>query len=315
MANTSLNYQFDSETLSSGYVGYQPIAPLTDYDMNDGFGTRILDPNTGASTFKLTADLNNLSSEISPFIDVSRMGFLAVNNKINNLELSNNLIVMTNVGSGYANTDDVTVVISGGNGSDAQAKANVVNGTIDKIYFQNSIEKYGKNYTATPTITITSGSGGGTGASAIVIGETSKKGGPAVARYVSRRVTLNDGFDSGDIRVYLTAYRPKESNIYVYVKLLSSSDPDTFEDREWQLLTQIGNANFVSTNANDYREIVFAPGENGVADNAISYTSNGSFYDKFRTFAIKIVMAGTNSADVPKIRDMRAIAIPSVSLL
>jgi hypothetical protein len=314
MANTSLNYQFDSETISAGgYVGYQPIAPLTDYDMNDGYGTRILNPNTGASTFQLTADLNNLSSEISPFIDTSRMGFLAVNNRINNLQLSNNLIVMTNVGSGYVNPNDITVVISGGNGSEAQAKANVANGTIDKIYFENSTEKYGKNYTATPTITITGG--GGTGASAIVIGETSKKGGPAAARYVSRRVTLNDGFDSGDIRVYLTAYRPKESNIYVYVKLLSASDPDTFEDREWQLLTQIGNPNFVSTNANDYREIIFAPGENGVADNAISYTSNGSSYDKFRTFAIKIVMAGTNSADVPKIRDMRAIAIPSVSLL
>ena len=307
MANTSLNYQFNSETVSAGYVGYQPIAPLTDYDMNDGFGTRIFDPATGNSTFQLTAALNNLSSEISPFIDVSRMGFLAVNNRINNLGLSNNNIIVTNVGNGYANASDVTITISGGNGSGASAEANVVSNTIDKI----TIVDPGSYYTGTPTITITSGSGGGANATAIITGETSKKGGPAAARYISRRVTLNDGFDSGDLRVYLTAYRPKESNIYVYVKLLSVSDPDTFEDREWQLLTQVGNANFVSTNANDYREIIFAPGEDGIPSNSVSYTSNGVSYDTFRTFAIKIVMAGTNSADVPKLRDMRAIAIPA----
>ena len=307
LANTSLNYQFNSETLSAGYVGYQPISPSTDYDMNDGFGTRIFDPTTGASTFQLTAAMDNLTSEVSPFIDVTRMGFVAVNNQINNLGLSNNNIVVTNTGSGYANASDVTITISGGNGSGALAEANVVGGIIDDI----TIVDPGSSYTGTPTITITRGSGGGANAAAIIVGETSKKGGPAAARYISRRVTLNDGFDSGDIRVYLTAYRPKESNIYVYVKLLSVSDPDTFEDREWQLLSPIGNANFVSTNSLDYRELIFAPGTNGVADNAISYTSNGVSYDTFRTFAIKIVMAGTNSADVPRIRDMRAVALPA----
>jgi hypothetical protein len=235
------------------------------------------------------------------------MGFVAVNNKINNLGLSNNNIVVTNTGSGYANASDVTITISGGNGSGALAEANVVGGIIDDI----TIVDPGSSYTGTPTITITRGSGGGANAAAIIVGETSKKGGPAAARYISRRVTLNDGFDSGDIRVYLTAYRPKESNIYVYVKLLSVSDPDTFEDREWQLLSPIGNANFVSTNSLDYRELIFAPGTNGVPDNAISYTSDGVSYDTFRTFAIKIVMAGTNSADVPRIRDMRAVALPA----
>jgi hypothetical protein len=109
----------------------------------------------------------------------------------------------------------------------------------------------------------------------------------------------------------MTAYKPKESKIYVYVKLLSVSDSDTFDNKEWQLLTQLGNANFVSTNSNDYRELTFAPGLNGVTDNTISYTSNGIIYPTFRTFAVKIVMAGTNTADVPKIRDFRAIALPA----
>jgi hypothetical protein len=56
---------------------------------------------------------------------------------------------------------------------------------------------------------------------------------------------------------------------------------------------------------------LFAPGTGGVEDNSISYVSNGVSYDTFRTFAIKIVMAGTNSADVPRIRDLRIIALPA----
>jgi hypothetical protein len=305
MANTVLGYQFNSETLTAGYVGYKPINPLTDYDMNDGSGTRILNPSTGEQTFILNALMQTTSGEVSPFIDISRLGFLAVNNRINNLGLSNNQIVVTNGGSGYAAPEDVSITISGGGGSGATAEAVVSEGAVQSIYIVDE----GSGYTGTPTITINSITGGG--AEAVAIGETSKRGGPAAARYVSRRVTLNDGFDSGDIRVYVTAYRPKESQIYVYVKLLSASDTDVFDDKEWQLLTPLGNANFVSANANDYRELIFAPGINGVADNSISYTSNGVTYNTFRTFAVKIVMAGTNTADVPKIRDLRAIALPA----
>ena len=307
LANTVLGYQFNSETLTSGYVGYQPINPLTNYDMNDGFGTRVLNPTTGEATFILNAQMQTLNTDISPFIDISRMGFLTVHNRINDLGLSNNQLTLVSGGSGYANSADVTVTISGGGGAGATAEANVVAGAITSV----SIVDPGSNYTGTPTVTITSGSGGGSGASVIATGETSKRGGPAAARYISRRVTLNDGFDSGDLRVYLTAYKPSASQIYVYVKMLSSSDTDIFDDKEWQLLTPLGNANFVSSNANDYRELTFAPGSNGIVSNSITYISDGVTYNTFRTFAIKIVFSSTNSANVPKVRDLRAIAIPA----
>jgi hypothetical protein len=275
--------------------------------MNDGFGTRVLNPTTGEATFILNAQMQTLNTDISPFIDISRMGFLTVHNRINDLGLSNNQLTLVSGGSGYANSADVTVTISGGGGAGATAEANVVAGAITSV----SIVDPGSNYTGTPTVTITSGSGGGSGASVIATGETSKRGGPAAARYISRRVTLNDGFDSGDLRVYLTAYKPSASQIYVYVKMLSSSDTDIFDDKEWQLLTPLGNANFVSSNANDYRELTFAPGSNGIASNSITYISDGVTYNTFRTFAIKIVFSSTNSANVPKVRDLRAIAIPA----
>ena len=136
-------------------------------------------------------------------------------------------------------------------------------------------------------------------------------GGNANVRYITRKVVLADGFDSGDLRVYLTAYKPSNSNIRVYYKLLSTSDAGNFEDKTYQLMTEIGNANFVSNNPSDYRELSFAPGSNGVANNAVSYTSGTTSYSKFKTFSIKIVMTGTDTTDVPKVRDLRAIALPS----
>jgi hypothetical protein len=307
VANTSLNYEFNSEALTGGYVGYKPITPLVDYDMNDGAGIRGLLPSTGNATFILKSTLGTLNQDVTPFIDITRLGFLSVHNQINDLELSNSDIAVVSGGSGYANSSDVTVLISGGGGSGATAEANVVSGVIDNIYIVDP----GSGYTGSPTITITPGSGGGSGAEAVVIGETDKRGGPALARYITRRVTLNDGFDSGDLRVYMTAYKPIDGDIYVYAKLLSSSDPEIFDEKEWQLLTQLGNANFVSLNANDYRELVFAPGTNGIANNSVTYTSGSSTFNTFRTFAIKIVMSGTSSVDVPKVRDLRVIALPA----
>jgi hypothetical protein len=248
-----------------------------------------------------------LSNDVSPIIDVSRMAVLAIENEVNNLGLSNSGIVVSNTGSGYANSADITVTISGGGGSGATAVANVVANTVDVVYITNA----GSGYSSSPTITLTPGSGGGANAVVTYIGETEKSGGNATARYMTRRVTLADGFDSGDLRVYLTANKPSGTNLYVYYKILSASDPQVFDDKSWQLMTEIGNSNFVSLNENDYRELLFAPGVNGIANNSVSYTSAGTAFTTFRTFAIKIVMTSSTTGIVPKVRDLRAIALPA----
>jgi hypothetical protein len=169
----------------------------------------------------------------------------------------------------------------------------------------------GSGYTSSPTVTITPASGGGSGAVVSYNGEDRKTGGPAVARYITRNVTLRDGFESGDLRVYLTALKPAGSNILVYYKILSQADPDIIENKDYQLMTELGNPNFVSINDEDFRELTFAPGVDGSANNSVSYLSGSSSYATFKTFAIKIVMTGTDTTNIPKVKDLRAIALPS----
>jgi hypothetical protein len=128
---------------------------------------------------------------------------------------------------------------------------------------------------------------------------------------MTRNVTLADGFDSGDLRVYLTTYKPSGAGIHVYYKVLSGSDSDIFDNKNYQLMTELGNPNFISTNKQDYRELSFAPGIAGAANNTISYTTSSTAYNSFKTFAIKVVMSGSDTTNVPKVRDLRAIALPA----
>jgi hypothetical protein len=301
VANTSLQYEFQSYKSTGGLAGYKTINPIYDYQCNDDGDRRVLDPSIGARTFILRAKMNSTNEAVSPILDATRFGSIFVENIINNMPLLNTGFIIGSTGSGY--TGNATVTISGGNGSgaNAYAVANVTSGTITGIV----VDTPGSGYTTSPTITISGN------ATATYNGEDAKSGGNAYSRYIARKVTLADGFESGDLRVFLTAYKPSGSSIYVYYKLLSKSDTDTFDNKSWQLMAQLGNENYVSSSPTDYRELTFAPGTNGTANNTVSYTSGTSTFTKFKTFAIKIVLTGTSTTDVPKVRDFRGIALPA----
>ncbi len=129
-------------------------------------------------------------------------------------------------------------------------------------------------------------------------------GGSALAKYITRRVTLSDGFDATDIKAYLTMNKPAGVNVYVYYKILSQYDPEPFDDKDWTSMTQTSQANSVSLTETDFIEYEFDPtGTN------VNYTSGGATYTTFKTFAIKIVMTSTSTTKVPRIQDVRIIAL------
>ena len=134
--------------------------------------------------------------------------------------------------------------------------------------------------------------------------ELSKSGGNAKARYISRRVTLEDNFDAQDIKVWLNAYKPKDTDIKVYYRVHNSEDPTNFEDRPYIIMTQETDINRISASETDVNEYVFRSSANNVA-----YTSGSIRYDKFKTFAIKIVLGSASTSVIPKVKDMKAVAL------
>ena len=219
-------------------------ATQDDIYLNDGNGERVLLANTSQS-FQLFTTLSSGDNAVSPVISDAGLSAYAIKWNINNCELSNSVINIVNGGTGYSNntSGNVTVSISaptGVGGTQAYASANVANGAIQSIY----ITTPGSGYITTPTITIAdANTTPGTGATANVIGETSKSGGPALTKYVTRPVQLAAGNDSGDLNVYLDAYRPPNTDINVYYKILNRNDTQGLNNSSWQLMTKINSSN------------------------------------------------------------------------
>ena len=317
--STTLSYSYgatlNSTKTSAPTEGVNPgrygTAMPDNIYLNDGLGERVLVANSNTS-FSLYAVMSTVDDAVSPMISDDGLGVYTIGWNINNLELSNNIITVANGGSGYnVNTTSVTVTSANGFGSGATATANVVGGIIRNIYITNS----GSGYATTPTITVVdANSSPGTGATITVGGETSSSGGNGIARYITKKVILDQGFDSGDLRVYFTAYRPVNTNIYVYYKILSRSDTQTFDSGNWQLMTLINNTDSLySQTRNSTYEFVAAPGAGSVAQNYVQYISNvsGQTYNDFSQFAIKVVLATSDKTAVPFLTDIRAIALPS----
>jgi hypothetical protein len=316
--NTGINYTYNA-TLKNGYnkVGDVYVTPgkfgsptYDDIYLSDGLGERILLANTNNS-FLLDATLNTSDNAVSPVISDDGLSLYNVQWQVNNLELSNSQIILLNGGSGYNTpSPNANVIISApdvAGGTQAIAVANVANGVVTSITLTNP----GSGYLNTPTISITGANS--TPALVSVLSEMSPHGGNAQCKYFTKKVVLTPGNDSQDLRVYYTAYRPNNTNIYVFYKLLNTNDTTKFDDNNWQLMTTIGdNKNAYSTTRDDLYEYEAAPGVNGAADNQISYTNlNGQTYNSFIQFAIKVVITTSDKTTVPFLTDLRALALPS----
>jgi len=313
VANTALQYDFSAEMDLGGQHSLIPLFPNDDYTCNDGYGRRILNPTTGNTSFILRATLNTTNPDISPMIDVSRMNLLTIENKINNMPLQNSGFVIVNGGSGYTGNAAITITPGVGGGSGAAAMGYVVGGVVTRIDLTTN---GGIGYLTSPTITA-SAPASGTTAIITYNGEDKAVGGNSNIRYITKKVQLASGFECGDLRVYMDAYRPSSAGILVYYKVLSPSDSTVFENNNWQLMTEAADTvNFSSTNEDDYAELTFSPGlyGTGISDNRISYTSAaGTTFNIFNVFAVKVVMYGSTTYDVPKISNLRVIALPASS--
>ena len=145
--------------------------------------------------------------------------------------------------------------------------------------------------------------------------------GNALARYISQPITLADGQEAEDIKIYLTAYRPINTEIEVYVKFLNNEDPASLKSKIWtKLVLNSPELRSSPINRFDYKEYVYnmptsPPVTNAAYKNASNFDiieyadENGAIYQTYKTFEIKIVLLAVNGIYVPKIDDIRGIAL------
>ena len=146
-------------------------------------------------------------------------------------------------------------------------------------------------------------------------GENGKSGGYLANRYISKVITLAEGQDAEDIKVILTAYRPPTTDVRVWIKILNGEDSDTIDSRSWIELSKAGDGDGLYSSISDREE--FKEYEFGFptsyltgTQGQVQYTnSQGIVMTGYKYFAVKVGLLSPNSALVPRVADLRTIAL------
>lgn len=318
---------------------------LQDKSSKAGSTNRRLIKTGNANSYVVTVEMSSTDPDISPVVNAERMSLAAVNYNINNAGLANSYISIVNKGAGYnatlsaathtaanamkgssnttmnnyaqlyrevffANNFNIgfygATITGDGSGATAFAVANT-DGSNTVNYFVTMTPGDGyidKNY-----ITVASGNSTvNTTASALVASEVDKSGGNIRSKYLTREIILEDGFEAGDLRVYMDAIRPSPTDIQVYYKVVSEDDIERISDKTWRRMSKLKD--IYSRNPRTLIGLEFRP---SLEENRIVYTENGVVYPiggKFKRFMIKVCMLSPDPSLIPRVRNLRIIATP-----
>jgi hypothetical protein len=258
---------------------------------------------------KISTTLTTSDNQISPVIDIGQWKLVSYKNLINNGEFqngshpANNLITVTDGGSGFVVGEKIAVSGGGGTGAELEVIAAPSN-IITEIGFSNMGSGYYKKATVAST-----GGAIGTGAVITIDGEEGPDGGNAKFRYITKGVNLAAGMDATGLKVFLAAKRPVGSRIYVYYKVKSNLDGagGGIEGKSWNVMRQVlPDTNYSS---DSFMEFEFDTGGDDIVYDSLDSDGNRSTYDTFNVFKIKLVAHAETFTGVPVIKDFRAIAV------
>ena len=292
--------------ISTNYIPFEPGENV--YTISEN----IVGPEAG--TFYLRYELRSTDSTVSPVLDVDPCSVLFIDQQINNGDIEGDDIVVTQKGTGFdplnpPSTDTGQIIVTGtGSGTSIEAlvaDADTEGYDVGDLYGFNVISG-GQDFVETPTITVTAENPGEVAPTLLVSGETNSSGGNSIARYITRRVTLPDErLYSDNLLVTLTAIKPRGSRIEVYYKVLSQSDQTEFDDLSYTRMELQGDVEQFSSTRDDEVILEYRP----LNKQEVSYTNpDGVEYKEFLTFSIKICFFAENKVDVPRARDLKAIA-------
>ena len=276
------------------------------------FANREMAAGPEAGTFFFKYVLTSTNVDVSPAIDIEPARALLIDQLINDGEISSEEIVLQRVGTGYdpenvPTTENGGIVLSGV-GSGFQAEGVISNGTeYEGLYSSGDfmgirVTNPGVGYYETPTLTIAA-----TGAQVapvfVVSGETSAVDGNALARYITKQVTIpEDRVASDNINVRMRCYRPRGSEIEVYYKIISAADDNDFDDTPYVRMTLQQKSTF-SEYEGDTFDYEWKP-----AGGTVSYeNAQGVEFNNFVTFAVKVCLFTDSKSRVPYAQDLRIL--------
>lgn len=257
---------------------------------------------------KISLDMSTTSNHISPMVSQESLYINVWENFIDHGTISSSDFAIIDGGSGYTNANSIIITSSSGAGANANVSVDA-NGNVIGIFVTSGGSGYLDDFTISYPMVGDAGTTVTANATIVLNSEFDESSGPCEAKYITKPIILADGFDAGDIRVFLAGNKQGNSEISVFYKILNSSDTTIFKDRSYQKMVCMNPSTTASKTSSDFTEYEFRP---SAISNEVLYTSlNGVTYDNFKTFAIKIVMTSSDPTIVPKVKDLRIIALPA----
>lgn len=300
-ANTNVNYFYKTAELSGSSVVYTKDSSWNSYQL----GSNVILPARKTldiqdpTTLRIKCDMRTNNKDISPVIDLDRLSTVLVQNIINNNSNSETATTTATISSVAATTNTVTITASAAHGLSVGDTVYVYANTSTVVNGFVTVASIGTTTVTNDNFTYVRFDGGTTISSTNQAGTVTRNP-QALSRYITRKVTLNSDFYSTDIKAYFLADIPAECSVIPYYRVASLTD-NILEDNDWipMTLDTVGSAN--SSGFAEYKyKAPYVVSSNTVA------LSTG---ETFGTFSVKLVMLSSNTVKVPKIKDLRVLAL------
>lgn len=268
--------------------------------------TNITNNLSGAQPFRFRITLNTDNENISPILDLEQNSIVLIKNRINNpsyssentsldittLATNNNISftkLTTNTGlisfvtvANRANVSGVvvgtTVTVTGSSNNNSTYRV------LDVIDSGANIKVFGTVVTeaanASGNVTVTNG--------IKFVAEEAASGGSALAKYITKKIDFTS--PSTSINLRMDTAKPNNANIKVYYKTKLVGESADLASKEY---TEITGITIPDSLSGEFIEV------EKQLDNLPQYES----------LVIKIVLLSSNSAAVPKVKNLRVIAL------
>ena len=241
------NISYDIKTADSTFTVDSDYTTVKNYERlilrsRKQISTTASETANSFKSLQVRATLSTTNKFISPYIDDENIIFHFDKNVINNLDStaitgtvtygsSNNIVV----GSGTTFTTQVFAGEYAYFGDEYREISSITNNV--HLIVKN-------NFTTANAVS-----------QAMTIRNEENPTGPysSESRYITKVVTLNDGFEAADLVTYLRVNRPPGTSIKVYAKLLNENDSDAFDDKFYTPMELVGTETF-TLNQNEYKE-------------------------------------------------------------
>lgn len=268
----------------------------------------IRDRDSTGYSFDMRAILDTSTSYVSPVLFKNRQNFVAIENFINDLSLTQDRFSIVDPGFGYTSNCSLLIEGTKGFGANGYVVVDANSASVVDIVIDNEGTGYSDDVTVTVIPTDADAPNVTTPAIINVSTEILAAGGPAYARYISKTVTLQDGFDAGDLRVFITAIRPTAANIDIYYKVRNSHDGTPIEELNWVKMEQKSGI-YDYSRSGEQIEYEYRP---SLTSNNIVYSTESATYKSFNQFTVKVVLSTSDTTlnGIPYVYDIRAYALP-----